>query len=435
MEGKPELVKRSLSEWLALLEVGHSCEIELGLGRIARVAKALKLSRPATKTITVAGTNGKGSAVAIMEALLLYKDRRVGAYTSPHLLHYNERIRINGQAVSDEALCKAFVKIEMARGDVSLSYFEFGTLAALLLFEQAHLDVALLEVGLGGRLDAVNIVDGDVALITSIALDHESWLGDNREQIALEKAGIARTNKPLICTDTDLPATLLPYLKDLGAQPYVLGSNEFYFQSEGQRLTLHCVDFNAIQLRYRNLPLPHVPLPSALGAVQAVLALGETVSEQALQIVFRDTHLVGRWQQIRFRNKNIILDVAHNPAAAQLLAHNLATQDSGVIHGLFSVMADKDIAGIISPLSHRVSHWHIAALPDTLRAAEPADIVDIVQNCVPSNTEINTYVDINSAMLALVILMQPEDVLIGFGSFITVANILAFIQAEGENDE
>ncbi|MEZ0123518.1 MAG: bifunctional tetrahydrofolate synthase/dihydrofolate synthase [Candidatus Reddybacter sp.] len=434
-QGERKLMPHSLKGWLSLLEARHPCEIELGLDRIAKVGEALKLTRPATKVITVAGTNGKGSAVAIMEAVLLRKGRRVGAYTSPHLLQYNERVRIDGQPVTNEELCAAFARIEAACGDVSLSYFEFGTLAALLIFEQAGLDVALLEVGLGGRLDAVNIVDADIGIITSIALDHESWLGDNREQIALEKAGIARANKPLVCAEGDMPATLLPQLNKRGAKPYILGGSDFFYGTIGQTLTLNCIDSSGERQTYSHLPLPHVPLPSALCAVQALLLLdepedGEVVCEQGLQAVFSDTCLPGRLQKLRFHENNIILDVAHNPAAAKLLAQNLSTRKPGAIHALFSVMADKNIAGIVSPLCHLVSHWHIADLPTIARAARASDIVDVLKTCDPDNIESSTYPTIEMAMAGALQQMQPEDTLLGFGSFYTVADILAFIEAE-----
>jgi dihydrofolate synthase/folylpolyglutamate synthase len=436
-QGERASSERSLEDWLSLLEARHPSEIDLGLERIAKVRQALKLTRPASKTITVAGTNGKGSAVAIMEAILLRKGRRVGAYTSPHLLNYNERVRIDGQSVDDQVLCQAFAKIEAARGAISLSYFEFGTLAALLIFAQAGLDVALLEVGLGGRLDAVNIVDADVGIITSIALDHESWLGNSREQIALEKAGIARANKPLVCADSDMPTTLLPQLKILGARPYVLGGSEFCYRSEGEKITLHCADNSGERHTFSDLPLPQVPLPSALCAVQALLVLGESITEQTVQQVFSTTRLPGRLQRLRLHDKNIILDVAHNPAAAQLLAQNLAAQQSGAIHALFSVMADKDIAGIVAPLSHLVSHWHIAELPSISRAAKSADIVNVVQSCesVDGDAECSAYNDIEAAMAGALKQMQPEDTLLGFGSFFTVAAILATIEASAQSGD
>ena len=439
-QGEHAFVGRSLEEWLSLLEARHPCEIELGLDRVTKVGEALKLTRPATSVITVAGTNGKGSAIAIMEAILLRKGRHVGAYTSPHLLRYNERVRINGQPVSDETLCEAFTQVEAACGDVSLSYFEFGTLAALLIFEQARLNVALLEVGLGGRLDAVNIVDADVGIITSIALDHESWLGDSRDQIALEKAGIARADKPLICADGDMPATLLPQLKKRGAEPYVLGDSDFSYSISGQTLTLSCIDSSGKLQTYSNLPLPRVPLPSALCAVQALLLLdapdhGESVSEQCLQDVFSETCLPGRLQKLRFHEKNIILDVAHNPAAAKLLAQNLSTRKLGAIHALFSVMADKNIAGIVSPLCHLVSHWHIAELENIARAARASDVVDVLKACDPDNIECSTYSDIKTAMAGALQQMQPEDILLGFGSFYTVADILEFIEAETQPED
>lgn len=421
---------RSLEEWLSLLEARHPCEIDLGLERVAKVAQILNLSSPARQTITVAGTNGKGSAVAIMEAILVRQGRRVGAYTSPHLLRYNERVRIDGQPVSDDALCQAFAAIEVARGNTSLSYFEFGTLAALLIFAQAGLDVVLLEVGLGGRLDAVNIIDADVGIITSIALDHEIWLGDSREQIALEKAGIARANKPMVCADSDMPSTLLPQLKALGAVPYVLGSPEFCYRREGDTLTLSCSDNNGELHTYTQLPLPHVPLPSALCAVQALLALGESLTEQGVGEAFSATRLPGRLQQLRWRDRNIILDVAHNPAAAQLLAQNLATYHTGSVHALFAVMSDKDIGAIVSPLCPIIRHWHIAELPQTPRAAKPVDVVEILQACKPSGGECSTYNDVAAAMRRALQRMQPEDTLLGFGSFFTVAAILATIESE-----
>lgn len=419
---------RSLKEWLSLLETRHASEIDLGLERIAKVGQALKLTRPAIQTITVAGTNGKGSAVAIMEAILLSKGRRVGAYTSPHLLDYNERVRIDGQPVDDHVLCQAFAEIETARGAISLSYFEFGTLAALLIFTRAGLDVALLEVGLGGRLDAVNIVDADVGIITSIALDHESWLGDSREQIAVEKAGIARANKPLVCAESDMPTTLLPQLKTLGARPYLLGGSEFCYRCEGEKITLHGTDNSGGCHTFSNLSLPHVPLPSALCAVQALLLLGESMTEQMLEQVFSTTQLPGRLQRLRLNNKNIILDVAHNPAAAQLLAQNLAAHKNGTIHALFAVMADKDITGIVSPLCHLVSHWHIAELPNLSRAAKPVDVVNSMKNCKPAGVECHVYSDVGAAMVGALQQMQAEDTLLGFGSFFTVADILAFVK-------
>ncbi len=419
---------RSLQEWLNLLEARHPSEIDLGLSRIAKVAQALKLTRPASHTITVAGTNGKGSTVAVMEAILLDQGRRVGAYTSPHFLNYNERIRIDGEPVKDHLLCQTFAEIEAARGDISLSYFEFGTLAALLIFASVGLDVALLEVGLGGRLDAVNIVDADIGIITNIALDHENWLGDNREQIALEKAGIARANRPLICADSDMPATLLPQLKTLNANPYVLGSADFCFRNVGENITLKCTDKSGAHHVFSDLPLPHVPLPSALCAVQALLLLGEPITEQVLQQVFSKTRLPGRLQGLRVREKNIILDVAHNPAAAQLLAHNLEALKRGAIHALFSVMADKNIAGIVMPLCDLVEHWHIPELSATSRAAKPTDIVNIVQSCGPRGVECSTYKNVEAAMEEALKQMQPEDTLLGFGSFFTVADILSFIE-------
>lgn len=431
--------QRSLSEWLAYLELLHPSEIELGLDRIAAVAKTLKLTRPAKKVITIAGTNGKGSTVAITEALLGHKGRRVGAYTSPHLLQYNERVRIDGQPVDDETLCAAFAAIDRARGDISLSYFEFGTLAALLVFEQAELDFALLEVGLGGRLDAVNIVTSDLAIISSIAIDHQSWLGDSREQIAPEKAAIARSGRPVVCGEEDMPATLLPALKDIGARPYLLGSDEFCYCVDAEILTLNCSDSDGQLLTYDNLPLPEVPLPSALCAVQALLLLGESISGELLRRVFRETNLLGRLQALVCRGRNVIVDVAHNPASAQYLAKalqkRLKMEGPGEVHALFAVMADKDVAGIVAPLSERIKYWHVAALPGVGRAAEPGNLAAVIRGCVLSDVVLQTYPSVQKAMLVALAQMTPEDTLLGFGSFFTVAEMLRFIQADGGRNE
>ncbi|OUS10192.1 hypothetical protein A9Q90_01815 [Gammaproteobacteria bacterium 54_18_T64] len=429
-QGECQPSQRSLGEWLTLLEARHPCEIELGLERIAQVGASLKLVRPAAQVVSVAGTNGKGSAVAVMEALLLQQGRRVGAYTSPHLLHYNERVRIDGQPVSDEALCAAFVQIEAACGATSLSYFEFGTLAALLLFQQAGLDVALLEVGLGGRLDAVNIVDADVAIITSVALDHESWLGDSREQIALEKAGIARCGKPVIYADSDIPSTLLPYLLQLGARPYLLGSSDFNYFCSDEDLTLRCADAQGERHTYNKLPLPRVALPSALCAVQALLLLGElNLDGVEIAQVFGEVSLPGRCQELCFSKRNVLLDVAHNPAAAQLLAEQLATRESEKIHAIFAVMSDKNIPAIVAPLYQQVAHWHLGELSHIARAARADDIAEILQSCDMKACTVSTYADIREAMVGALSHMQVTDLLLVFGSFFTVAEVLSLVES------
>ncbi|OUS12114.1 hypothetical protein A9Q89_06880 [Gammaproteobacteria bacterium 53_120_T64] len=429
-QGECQPKQRSLGAWLALLETRHPCEIELGLERIAQVGATLKLACPAKKVVSVAGTNGKGSTVAVMEALLLRQGRRVGAYTSPHLLDYNERVRIDGQRVSDEALCEAFVLIDAACGEISLSYFEFGTLAALLLFQQADLDVALLEVGLGGRLDAVNIVDADVAVITSVALDHESWLGESREQIALEKAGIARSGKPLIYGDSDIPATLLPHVLELGARPYLLGDSGFNYRCRNDALSLHCSDTNGELQTYDKLPLPQVALPSALCAVQALLLLDElNLDSAAVAQVFAKTSLPGRYQELCFHNRNLFLDVAHNPAAAALLATQLETLKSVKIHALFAVMADKDIAGIVAALYQHIAHWHLGELPHIARAEQADDVATLLQSCQGRTSSVSTYADIKGAMVGALAAMQVEDLLLVFGSFFTVAEVLNLVQS------
>ena len=265
----------SLDEWLVLLEQRHPSLIDLGLERVAEVAARLELTTPKSKVITVAGTNGKGSCVAIIEALLTTVGIRVGTFTSPHLLAYNERIRIDAENSNDADICRAFVAIEQARGDISLTYFEFSALAALWLFAETELDIIVLEVGLGGRLDAVNIIDPDVAVITSIDLDHQQWLGESRSAIGLEKAGVARSGVPLICADADPPDELLAALDSLGADLILLGQEGFTRHVKQHLLTLVATGCDGQVSTFTDLPIPQVPLTSAVCAVQALLALGQ----------------------------------------------------------------------------------------------------------------------------------------------------------------
>ncbi|KKK73791.1 hypothetical protein LCGC14_2890280, partial [marine sediment metagenome] len=304
----PLMTQHSLSEWLSLLEARHPTEIEFGLDRIGRVAVQLGLSHsmPGKKVITVAGTNGKGSCVAALESILLAAGYRVGSYTSPHFIDYNERICLNGQSVSDQTICAAFERIESVCGDTSLTYFEFGTLAALLIMDQAELDIVVLEVGLGGRLDAVNLIDADIAIVTSLALDHQDWLGDDLNQIAAEKAAISRSGRPLIYGDVTPVPGLLVAAGEIGAQLWLNGR-----------------DFSLSEVNEAsNTSLPQNSVACAVQAVKLLdLRIADTIIEQGLQAV----NLLGRFQQIDLEGVRLILDVAHNPQATELLAQRLRT--------------------------------------------------------------------------------------------------------------
>ena len=421
-----------LSEWLALLEKRHPRAIELGLDRVLQVAERLDLLRPATQIISVAGTNGKGSCVALLENMLLSTGVTVGCYTSPHLSHYNERICIAGQPLDDALICRAFTCIDQARGDISLTYFEFGTLAALWAFSQQELDVAILEVGLGGRLDAVNIVDANVAVITSIDLDHEQWLGEDRQTIGVEKAGIARAGKPLVCGDTNVPAAVLVNLADVGADVYLLGTDDFRCQYRDGEIDLICSDLTGKQVAYKALPLPLLPTESAVCAVQALVCAGRAPSREAVCRAFVETHLPGRFQHARFRDGDIILDVAHNPAAARLLADKLRLTPRKHLYALFGVLADKDIAQIIAPLLPVIDRWHVCELAGTPRAASAEHISALLDN---NGVSAQCHSSVSDGLLSVIGQMGDNDLLVIFGSFYTVAGALQLLDEQRDGVE
>jgi dihydrofolate synthase/folylpolyglutamate synthase len=353
----------SLTDWLAWQETLHPRKIDLGLERVARVAGRMQLLAPRHGVITVAGTNGKGSSIAMLEAILLSAGYRTGCYSSPHLLRYNERIRIAGKEVDDATLCAAFESVERARGDTSLSYFEFGTLAALFLFSQAHLDIVLLEVGMGGRLDAVNILDADAALVTSIDIDHSAWLGDDRETIGREKAGIFRAGRPAICSDTEPPASVFKQAQALSASWYALGG-EFDWTMTG-----HGWSWQSSGRVYEDLPRPALAGTHQLNNAAGVLMLLEVVAERfpvqraAIERGLTTVALAGRCQVLPGAIETI-LDVAHNPASAAELARLLQERTiRGRTRLVLGMLADKDVTTFMATLAPVVDDWYLATLP------------------------------------------------------------------------
>jgi len=427
----------NLNEWLQWQESLHSSEIDLGLARVSAVAANMRLiaSQPSSAlqfaenqptVITVAGTNGKGSCIATLEYLLLALGFCVGAYSSPHFLHYNERIRVNGQPAPDVDICQAFDNIDRARGDTSLSYFEFGTLAGLEIFRQQQLDYVLLEVGLGGRLDAVNIVDADLAIITAIALDHEDWLGSDIEQIGREKAGIARKNQKLICADRKVPQSVLDISSKLNCKLYRAGL-DFYSQESALDWSLISnASSNVSSHNDQNLPLPSLPLPSVAAAIMALRALELPLDTKLLQTSLPHIHLSGRYQQIDFRGRQLILDVAHNPAAAYFLAQRLQQSSAlhnftGASYALIAMMADKDIPQVLAPLHSQVQHWIAAGLDSNPRAAT-AEFMALQLQAMGANVQQQTTV-----LTGFEYFLKHSDVgdrLLVLGSFFTVAAIL-----------
>jgi dihydrofolate synthase/folylpolyglutamate synthase len=423
----------TLNDWLSWQETLHPTEIELGLERVSQVLERLELNQPDFTLITVAGTNGKGSSVAMLESILLAAGYRVGTYTSPHLLRYNERIKLDGQPVSDAVLCESFQRIDEARlavpgADISLSYFEFGTLAAIDILQRSGVDIAILEVGLGGRLDAVNVLDADVALITAIDVDHADWLGDDRETIAVEKAGILRPGRPAVCSDPQPPASLSATAESLGVSLVQLGT-DFFAEQKGD------------EWQWRNPPrcVDHLPLPALCGDFQlhnaagvlAVLAAVEAefpVSDEEIAQGLQSVSLPGRFQ-IQQGAPVRIFDVAHNEQSARALAKNLSqAEHSGQTYTIFAMLADKDIRAVVAQLGPLVNHWYLAPLP-VPRAASVAQLQSaladesIPVDAMPSDS-IRIFDDVNAAFQAALAASTAQDRIVVTGSFYTVAAVL-----------
>ncbi|QRN03763.1 bifunctional tetrahydrofolate synthase/dihydrofolate synthase [Legionella sp. MW5194] len=413
----------SLEHWLTVLESRHKKEIQLGLARIARVAGQLDLLRPHAKVITVAGTNGKGSTVASLEALYRSGGYQIGAYTSPHVLHFNERIRINGVPVSDEALTDAFSVIEEGRGETHLTYFETATLAALYLFQQTPLDLIILEVGIGGRLDATNIIDADLAIITTIDYDHQDYLGDTLEKIGAEKAGILREGKPVIYADVSPPLSILSAVHALRC-PHAVNGQHYRYRIDQQQLTftdsqgtLHCrepfLHGNALAAAMMTTRYLHDHLPVTPAQITEGLS-GLT--------------LKGRQQVIETGHHTVLFDVSHNPQAAAYLADHLVKQYSGRrIHAVFSALGDKDLTGIIAPLSPWVACWYPALL-QSKRAATSEQLLQAF-----ANHGIDDVLCHNSPSAAYKTACQQAsagDLILVYGSFFTVCAVLPAVSNE-----
>jgi dihydrofolate synthase/folylpolyglutamate synthase len=421
----------TLTDWLSWLESCHPTEIDLGLARIQQVYHRLALDFYQTKIITIAGTNGKGSCVAVLQQLLSKAGYQVGAYTSPHILSYNERIVVNDQPVDDQSLMTAFDRVEQNLGDTSLSYFEFGTLAALEVFSRHPLDVILLEVGLGGRLDAVNIIDSDIAIITSIDLDHQDWLGDTRESIAEEKAGIVRAGKPVICADPQPPKSIQLSVSQCGAQLYQLNQQFTFTQRNDGFWDWQGENTAGESVMLAELPCPQLPIYSVAAAIQALQLLPLPLQEPLYQCIDQIT-LAGRFQTQQINNTPWTFDVAHNPAATTLLAQRLAEQAiEGKTYALFSAMADKDIAGIIAPLKTVIDHWHISELADTPRAKPVHELESLMIE--EGVQHVTAHSSINEACIALKSHLSAADRVIIFGSFYTVAAVMAIMLPENTN--
>ena len=427
------MTNRSLAEWLELLEQRHPCEIDLGVERVNEVWQRYKKSQSVTgeigrsKVITVAGTNGKGSCVATMQSLLLAHDYSVGSFTSPHFQHYNERICINGSMVDDQHIISAFETIERLREQISLTYFEFNALAALIIFSRSDLDIVLLEVGLGGRLDAANIINCDIAVVTSIDLDHQQWLGDTRAKIAKEKLGIARANRPLIIGEKNHPEGFDGLVKETQAQALWLGQ-DFSFTENNQSFSIQPKwhsqnsDFDALD----NLSNQGLLAVNKTIALQALISLGYDLDADSCRAALNNAAVMGRHQNLSYQSVPVILDVAHNPAAAAVLAHTLNAHQGKTI-AVASVLEDKDWSSMVAQLNPAIDYWHIAELSGISRAAKGQSLLKLLYNAGIEGTLSDS---IEQAFQLAICEAGETGKVVVFGSFHTVAAILDFISME-----
>jgi len=420
-------------DWLAHLEGLHpkgQAGIELGLDRIRRVKDALGQTQHCP-VIIVGGTNGKGRTCAYLENIIDRAGYKVGCYTSPHLLAYNERVRLNGCPVSDEALCAAFVRVEAARqkaGDIALTYFEFGTLAAWEVFAEAGVEAAILEVGLGGRLDAVNCYEPDVSIVTTVALDHTDWLGPDRESIGFEKAGIYRGGKPALCADPHPPQSLLDHAAAIGADLRLIGRDFGFERDQENRLQWRWWCRSGERVVRRSLAYPGLRGPTQLFNAAVVLAALDALADklpvtmQAIRPGLIETELAGRFQVVPGKPA-IVLDVGHNPQAVKVLADNLSGM--GFFDRTLAVVGmlnDKDIAGALAPLKGKVDVWHAATLGGV--RGTTAEVLAGIIAAAGLGGEIVCHDSPHAAMLAAKGQASESDRILAFGSFYTVAGAL-----------
>ena len=420
----------TLSGWLAYIEQQHPKSIALGLERVRSVAQRMGLKHPAPQVITVAGTNGKGSTVAFIEAIARAQGLRVGAYTSPHLHRYNERVRIDGVDVGDAALVEGFAAVELVRGTTPLTYFEYGTLCALWLFQREALDLVVLEVGLGGRLDAVNLVDADAAIITTVDLDHQDWLGHDIETIGVEKAGVARPFKPLILGDDDPPASVLRHAYAIGAPTWRI-ANDFFAEP-----------VDALHWRWRELgysielPLPMralgapVQLRNAACAIAGLRALDLQIDDAAIVQGVANAEVAGRLQRFACDGVEVLVDVGHNPQAARALAGWLHAQPARRTVAVYAALADKDAAAVVAALADGVDSWHLAGTQTHgVRGQSAQALVQTLAGSAAANG--TCHADVASALAVALQQAGPAGRVLVFGSFHAAAQAMQWLNKGG----
>ncbi|NMH61281.1 bifunctional tetrahydrofolate synthase/dihydrofolate synthase [Alteromonas ponticola] len=407
--------KRTLAQWLSYLESIHPSTIDMGLERVKQVAEKLCFNFSQSTVITVAGTNGKGTTCRFIEAALLHQKQTVGVYSSPHLIDYRERVRINGELAPEQVYVDALQKVETARGEVSLTYFEFGTLAALVMMQEQQVDYTILEVGLGGRLDATNIVDADIAVVTSIGLDHQDWLGDTREKIAVEKAGIMRADAVAIIGEPEPPHTLTDFVAKLGCEALWCG-RDFSFQAHKGSWQWQCDNVQLTDLT--NTSFLYQNVSTALAVLQQLHRLPEV---DDVNQILASVSLPGRRQRVS-GEPDVYLDVGHNPQATDAMQDWLKSLQADQIHFVVGMLKDKAIADTLKPLTSLQGHWYCASL--TGPRGTPAQII---RSALPSTVQNNAecFNTVSDALAAAKKKADVNDIILVFGSFLTVADVLA----------
>lgn len=414
---KSHSTSKTLIEWLSYLENIHSIEIDLGLKRISQVAQRLNIAFKQSTVITVAGTNGKGTTCAFLENALIAQHQSVAVYSSPHIERFNERLRINRKDIHDEPLISAFEEIEQARGDISLSYYEYTTLAAFIILMGEQPDVVILEVGLGGRLDATNIIDADIAVITTVDLDHQAFLGNTRELIGFEKAGIMRANKLAVIGDIDAPASLVSHAKDIATDAQYRGEDFTVVELNDEQW-----QWQDKSIRFDNLTMPHIPLDNVATALSVLSLLKNklnlSLSESFINETIANTKVAGR-NELFVDECDILLDVGHNPQAARYLASQLAKKEYTEIHAVIGMLSDKDIENTVKPLIPIVTHWYLGSL-NVPRGCESKLLS---QSMGEITAKVNCFDNVSQAFRMAKLNAQSSDLVLVFGSFYTVSEI------------
>lgn len=408
---------KSLTEWLSYLESIHSVEIDLGLQRIAKVAALLNISFPHSQVVTVAGTNGKGTTCAFLENALLAKNISCAVYSSPHIERFNERLRINRHDIDDQSLVSAFEAIELARGDITLTYYEYTTLAAFIILMAKQPDVIILEVGLGGRLDATNIIDADISVITTIDLDHQAFLGDTREAIGFEKAGIMRANKPVVIGDTNPPQSLAVHANRIGALAYVREQHFSVKENKAQAWHWHFEQSDISKLNRTYIPQDNVAT-----ALMVLTLLSKSlpldIEQEFINKVIAQTKVPGRLEKFT-RDCDVILDVGHNPQAARYLAQQIKSMAYDNIYAVIGMLSDKDITNTLTPLISEVDDWYVGTL-DVPRGCEATALAKYVQI---DTAKMNCFDNVPQAFKMAKQKAKATDLILVFGSFYTVAEV------------